>query len=375
MQQDIFISYRRDGGDMVSHILYERLTQMGYTVFLDIESLRSGKFNEAIYEKIEQCKDFLLVLPAGSLDRCKDEDDWVRREIECAMRYHKNIIPVMLRGFEWPDDLPESLKDLRLFNGMTASTEYFDMFLVKLTEFFTTPKPHTGKKSVASKHLIRNILGGVILVGLLLSPIIAIYGFNVTFTLPYRILYFIVVLAVAKLLLYEIETRPAIAKSCFGTIKETTLQNTPDVVFSRVAGAFSKDILISTEENTVFTRLFVLRRMFLGTWDEIRTNYVRVLFRRRAEWYDPSIFYLHSLSRIGDGVKMLTRQGFVVQTTPNWMDPRIDYLIKDDFHVFLHYKKKWLDYVEVFQCSAEDIKDRYNMIQEEVSKHEKISLR
>ena len=58
MQYDIFISYRREGGDMLAHILYERLTEKGYTVFQDIEVLRSGKFNTELYEKIKAAKIF-----------------------------------------------------------------------------------------------------------------------------------------------------------------------------------------------------------------------------------------------------------------------------------------------------------------------------
>ena len=30
---DIFISYRRDGGEMLAHILYERLKDSGYAAF------------------------------------------------------------------------------------------------------------------------------------------------------------------------------------------------------------------------------------------------------------------------------------------------------------------------------------------------------
>lgn len=93
MQYDIFISYRRDGGDMMAHILYERLTQKGYSVFQDVESLRSGKFNTAIYEKIEQCKDVILILPPNGLDRCIDEEDWVRKEIIFALKNKKKHNP------------------------------------------------------------------------------------------------------------------------------------------------------------------------------------------------------------------------------------------------------------------------------------------
>ena len=64
---DIFISYRREGGESLAQLLYIRLTMEGYSVFLDVESLRSGKFNEALHSQIDECDDFLLVLPQMDL--------------------------------------------------------------------------------------------------------------------------------------------------------------------------------------------------------------------------------------------------------------------------------------------------------------------
>ena len=37
---DIFISYRRKGGDVTARSIYDRLTMMGYRVSYDIETLR-----------------------------------------------------------------------------------------------------------------------------------------------------------------------------------------------------------------------------------------------------------------------------------------------------------------------------------------------
>ena len=34
MKYDIFISYRRDGGDTLAQLIYDRLTARGYRVFL-----------------------------------------------------------------------------------------------------------------------------------------------------------------------------------------------------------------------------------------------------------------------------------------------------------------------------------------------------
>ena len=90
---DIFISYRRDGGESTAKILRDKLTELGYSVFFDVESLRSGDFNTKLYSVIEECSDFLLVLSPGALDRCRNEDDWVRLEIEHALEEGKNVVP------------------------------------------------------------------------------------------------------------------------------------------------------------------------------------------------------------------------------------------------------------------------------------------
>lgn len=142
MKNDIFISYRRDGGAETAKHLHDTLTRKGYRVFYDIESLRSGPFNEALYDEIDAATDFLLVLPPHGMDRCADEGDWVRLEIERALEKEKNIIPIMLRGFEFPSNLPESLSSIPLMNGLQANTDYFDAFINRLTtQFLKTPKP------------------------------------------------------------------------------------------------------------------------------------------------------------------------------------------------------------------------------------------
>ena len=74
---DIFLSYRRDGGESTARILRDQLTQRGYRVFLDVEALASGAFDAGLFSVIDECTDFLLILSPGSLERCAQEDDWV----------------------------------------------------------------------------------------------------------------------------------------------------------------------------------------------------------------------------------------------------------------------------------------------------------
>ena len=81
---DVFISYRREGGLDFSSRLYEKLTSNGYTSFFDLEGMKAGRFDMQIYKKIERSDNFVLVLSPHCLDRCVEEDDWVRLEIEKA---------------------------------------------------------------------------------------------------------------------------------------------------------------------------------------------------------------------------------------------------------------------------------------------------
>ena len=118
---DIFISYRRVGGFESANLIAEKLRHMGYSVFFDVESLRSGRFNEQLYGVIEECKDFIVVLPEKGLDRCSNadgsvnEEDWIRKEVTHAMKKNKNIVPVMLAGFEWPKPMPTGMEELKEF--------------------------------------------------------------------------------------------------------------------------------------------------------------------------------------------------------------------------------------------------------------------
>lgn len=138
---DVFISYRRDGGEETAKHLRDALTERGYNVFLDVESLRNGPFNEALYQVIDNSKDFILILPEHGLDRCSNENDWVRLEIERAKAANKNIVPVMLKGFTFPEELPESIDFIRYQNAPPAfEITFFDAFVDKLQTFLISKR-------------------------------------------------------------------------------------------------------------------------------------------------------------------------------------------------------------------------------------------
>ena len=144
MKDQIFISYRRDGGEALAQLLHDRLTDKGYKVFYDIESLKSGPFDTKLYQKIEECEDFILVLPPQALDRCIYDEDWVRCEIKHALKMQKNIIPILMRGFVFPQILPDDIQAVSKMNGVEFETMgYMDAKIDKIISMLNSSATST----------------------------------------------------------------------------------------------------------------------------------------------------------------------------------------------------------------------------------------
>ena len=119
MKYDIFISYRHEGGVDKAHILKQHLCSLGYDVFFDHEACRSvvNGFETTILTAIEVASVFILVLSPGCFDECDNEENWVRKEIEHAIRCNKNIIPVSIADEQidfdkLPPETPASIRHL-----------------------------------------------------------------------------------------------------------------------------------------------------------------------------------------------------------------------------------------------------------------------
>ena len=103
---DIFISYRRDGGQDAAKLLVEKLRQDNYNVSFDQENLGNGDFNKQLLKRIEECEDFILICDAKVFDRIlenKDEKDWLRVELAKA----------------FPKELPSDIDKVRYKNKTT----------------------------------------------------------------------------------------------------------------------------------------------------------------------------------------------------------------------------------------------------------------
>ena len=137
-RHDIFISYRRDGGEHLAARVKDALKARGFSVFMDIEDLKSGKFNEALLQKIGAATDFLVILTPGCLERCQDGEDWLRKEIRHAIACKRNIVPILARGFQMPHPqaLPADISELPNYNGLAPAHELFEASIDRLVSNF-----------------------------------------------------------------------------------------------------------------------------------------------------------------------------------------------------------------------------------------------
>merc|ERR1719402_326021 len=72
---DVFISYRRSNGSQLASLLKVHLQLRDYTVFLDVQGLEAGKFDNNLLQSIRSSKHFILICTAGAMDRCKNDDE------------------------------------------------------------------------------------------------------------------------------------------------------------------------------------------------------------------------------------------------------------------------------------------------------------
>ncbi len=136
---DVFISYRRSNGSQLASLLKVHLEIRNLSVFLDVDRLPEGKFDNNLLQSIRSARNFVLVLTPGSLDRCfgdDDQRDWIHKEVSCALQSQCKIIPVF-DNFKMPEpeSLPTSMQAVTSYNGVKWIHDYQDACVDKIDRF------------------------------------------------------------------------------------------------------------------------------------------------------------------------------------------------------------------------------------------------
>lgn len=140
IEKSVFISYRRTNAPWALAV-YQNLTSHAYDVFFDFNSIASGDFEQAILENIKARAHLIVILTPSALERCNEPGDWLRREIETGIEYKRNIIPLMMDGFDYNNPsinkyLTSRLASLKNYNSLRVPVEYFEEAMVRLREKF-----------------------------------------------------------------------------------------------------------------------------------------------------------------------------------------------------------------------------------------------
>jgi formylglycine-generating enzyme required for sulfatase activity len=147
----ILISYRREDSADVTGRIYDRLVQkFGQgAVFKDVDSIPLGvDFRTYLDEQVAKCEVFLAVigrdwmknLGSTGKTRLDDPRDFVRIEIESALKRQIPVIPVLVSGALIPssEQFPASLQDLSYRNGISVRRDPdFHRDMDRLIEYLT----------------------------------------------------------------------------------------------------------------------------------------------------------------------------------------------------------------------------------------------
>jgi hypothetical protein len=131
IEKTVFLSYRRTNFHWALAV-FQDLTQHGYDVFFD-------------YTGIAERAHFLVVLTPSALERCSEPADWLRREIEAALSCQRNIVPLMLEGFDFGSpgiarQLTGELAAIKHYNALSIRPEYFFAAMERLRgKFLNVP--------------------------------------------------------------------------------------------------------------------------------------------------------------------------------------------------------------------------------------------
>jgi len=142
----IVVSYRRLDSAAIAGRIFDRLSQRygDSSVFMDIDNIPAGvDFRDRIGDALRASDALIVVIGPKWVDPKKrghttiqDETDWVRIELETALRQKIPVIPALVQGATMPkaDQLPPSLRDFAFRNAATIDAgQDFNTHIERLT--------------------------------------------------------------------------------------------------------------------------------------------------------------------------------------------------------------------------------------------------
>jgi formylglycine-generating enzyme required for sulfatase activity len=176
----IFISYRRDVSAVYARLIAERM-RMAFgrrDVFLDTGNLEYGAdFVEQLEEQLRQCRVMLVLMhpswpevaDAKGRRRLDSPADYVRVEVETALKNQIRVVPVLLDGAALPEAeaLPETMRSIVRRQALSFELKHADSQFDELIAAIRRMPGMEGRASIERPLLVAAGATALIAVGVL----------------------------------------------------------------------------------------------------------------------------------------------------------------------------------------------------------------
>lgn len=124
----VFISYHRDDSSYASANIHKELVRYygADYIYLDIVDIAPGKdFKKEFSKAIKNCNVLLFIIGREWAKRVNSPDDYVRIELELALKKKIPLVPIFVDNMKMPNQsiLPAPLKQLSNLNGLPVRPE------------------------------------------------------------------------------------------------------------------------------------------------------------------------------------------------------------------------------------------------------------
>jgi len=150
----IFINYRRQDTEGYVGRLYDHLLKQfkPEDIFMDVQNMEPGaNFAEVLEDAVSKCEIFLAMIGPhwltlenkGGERRLDEWNDFVRLEIEIALKQGKKVIPILVGNAQIPNptQLPDSIQSLAMYHAVELSHMRFATDVEDLISFMRDMLP------------------------------------------------------------------------------------------------------------------------------------------------------------------------------------------------------------------------------------------
>jgi len=110
------------------------LTGDGISTFLDVECIGPGYYPKILKENVKNTPTLVVIVSPGSFDDRNCKKDYYFKEIYCALKEKKRVIPVLADKFDFGTEhhIPERLLKLKSMQAVLHIHEYHNAAIEKL---------------------------------------------------------------------------------------------------------------------------------------------------------------------------------------------------------------------------------------------------